>query len=137
MHAEIIELAGSINVLHCDERDPMGLNQVSLEQVMVYNPNVMVVQEKVFFDAVFHDPRWRNVRAVKGKEVPSRPTSPLQLVRPPSFFHEVSRPQMENRSNSLYPGLYRIDIVKETKEFYRLFLGIDVDGAEIRKVIYR
>ncbi len=135
MHAEIIELAGGVNVLHCDERDPMGLDQVSLEQVMVYNPDVMVVQEKVFFDAVFHDPRWQNVRAVKEKKVLLVPRVPFNWFdRPPSFMRFLG---LKWLANSLYPGLYRIDIVKETKEFYRLFLDIDVGDAEIQKVIYR
>jgi iron complex transport system substrate-binding protein len=56
------------------------------------------------------------------------------LDRPPSFMRFLG---LKWLTNCIYPGLYRIDIVKESREFYRLFLAIDVGDAEIRKVIYR
>jgi iron complex transport system substrate-binding protein len=39
--------------------------------------------------------------------------------------------------NLLYPKEYPIDIVKEARDFYRLFLGVDVSDAEMKGIIYR
>jgi len=38
-------------------------------------------------------------------------------------------------TNILHPDVYRIDIGKETREFYRLFLGVDLGDKEVRKVL--
>jgi iron complex transport system substrate-binding protein len=36
----------------------------------------------------------------------------------------------------LYPKEYQIDIVKEARGFYRLFLGVEVSNEEMRQIIY-
>lgn len=36
----------------------------------------------------------------------------------------------------LYPNEYQADIVKEAREFYRLYLDVDVPDEEMRNVIY-
>jgi iron complex transport system substrate-binding protein len=38
--------------------------------------------------------------------------------------------------HNLYPAEYKIDIAKEAKKFYKLFLGVDKSEEEIRKVIF-
>ena len=39
-------------------------------------------------------------------------------------------------ANILYPGEYKIDMVKEARDFYRLFLGVELSRDEMKGVIY-
>ncbi|NTU43252.1 MAG: hypothetical protein HGA78_09450 [Nitrospirales bacterium] len=38
-------------------------------------------------------------------------------------------------ASTLYPTRYAIDMVKETKGFYRLFLGVDITDSEVRGIL--
>jgi len=133
-HGELINLAGGVNVHRCDIKDQMGMEKVNLEQVIAYNPDLIVVQEDTFFDAIFKDPRWQTVKAVKDKRVYLIPKAPFNWFdRPPSFMRFLG---VKWFANCLYPNEYPIDIVGTAKKFYKLFLGIDLSDEEIRKVIY-
>jgi iron complex transport system substrate-binding protein len=38
-------------------------------------------------------------------------------------------------ANRLYPQAYPIDIVKQTKSFYKTFLGVTLTDQDVRKII--
>jgi iron complex transport system substrate-binding protein len=134
-HVELIRLAGGMNVHRCVARNPYGLEKVSLEQVLLYDPEVILVMDRVFYKNVFSDPIWRKIRAVRQKRVYLIPEHPINWFdRPPSFMRFIGLKWLMNR---LYPDGYRIDIVEEARYFYRLFLGIDLSDAEMREIIYR
>ncbi|MBN1626665.1 MAG: ABC transporter substrate-binding protein, partial [Deltaproteobacteria bacterium] len=48
-HSEIISIAGAKNVYHCESRDSYGMEKINIEQVMSYNPDVIVAREKAFY----------------------------------------------------------------------------------------
>ena len=60
IHVELLRIAGDRDVHRCHTSSHMGMEKVSVEQVMMYSPNVIIAQEKTFFDNVLKDPRWRN-----------------------------------------------------------------------------
>jgi iron complex transport system substrate-binding protein len=135
IHVELLQLAGDTDVHRCRTTSHRGMEKVSLEQVMLYDPDVIVAQEKVFYDSVLKDPKWRNVKAVRDGRVYLIPRTPFNWFdRPPSFMRILG---LKWLMNSLYPDEYRINIVKEAREFYRLFLDVDVTEGEMRKIIYR
>lgn len=133
MHTELIELSGGRNVYSCAPKDDFGMERISLEQVMLEDPEVILVQEKDFFDQVSSDPRWQGIRAVKNKKVYLIPRGPFNWFdRPPSFMRLLG---VKWLVNILYPDRYPIDIEKETKDFYHLFLGLDLDDKAVREVL--
>jgi iron complex transport system substrate-binding protein len=104
---------------------------------MLYNPDVIVAQEKVFYDKIVKekDPAWQNIKAVKEKRVYLIPRTPFNWFdRPPSFMRILG---LKWLMGILYPKEYRINIVKEAREFYRLFLGVEVSNEEMRHIVYR
>jgi len=134
IHAELLKLAGDGNVHHCRAANHIGMDKLSLEQVKLYDPDVIVAQEKVFFEKVFKVPAWRSVKAVRERRVYLIPRIPFNWFdRPPSFMRILG---LRWLMNSLYPDEYRIDIVKEAREFYKLFLDVDVRDEEMRNIIY-
>jgi iron complex transport system substrate-binding protein len=134
-HVELIRLAGGMNVHRCVSRNPYGMEKVSLEQVLLYDPEVILAMDRGFYQKVFKDPIWQKIRAVRQKRVYLIPAEPINWFdRPPSFMRFIGLKWVLNR---LYPDQYSIDIVKEAREFYRLFLGVEVPDAEMRRVISR
>lgn len=133
IHAELLKLAGDSNVHRCQATTHMGMEKLLPEQVKRYNPDAIVAQEKVFFDKVPKEPAWRSVKAVKEGRVFLVPRIPFNWFdRPPSFMRILG---LRWLMNSLYPDDYRIDIAKEAREFYKLFLDVDVRDQEMRSII--
>jgi iron complex transport system substrate-binding protein len=132
-HTELIGIAGGKNVHRCQTKDLYGMDKVSLEQVMLYNPDIMLVFESQFYGSVFSDPRWQTLRAVKEKRVYLIPRQPFNWFdRPPSFMRFLGAKWL---ANLFYPDRYRIDIVKETQNFFRLFLGVNLGPQEAREIL--
>jgi iron complex transport system substrate-binding protein len=52
--------------------------------------------------------------------------------RPPSFMRLLGIHWM---MHNLYPQTYPIDMVAETRHFYRLFLNVDLNEAAARKIL--
>jgi len=132
-HSELISLAGGANVHRCKARDLFGMEKVSLEQVLVYNPEVILAMDKSFYRRVWSDPRWQRVRAVRSRRVYLIPDQPVNWFdRPPTFMCLIG---LKWVMKSLYPKEYRIDIIGESRDFYRLFLGVDVPEREMKRII--
>ena len=133
IHAELIPLVGGHNVHRCQARNPMGMEKISFEQVMLYNPDVILVMENVFYKGVFSDPRWQQIKAVKNKKVYLIPNQPFNWFdRPPSFMRLLGAKWL---ANILHPEKYHANMVNETQEFFRLFLGVDLNPREAKAVL--
>lgn len=136
IHVELLQLAGDKDVHRCHTSNHKGFEKVSLEQVMLYSPNVIIAQEKVFYDKVVKekDPVWQNVKAVKEGRVYLIPRHPFNWFdRPPSFMRILG---LKWLANILYSKEYKIDIVKEASDFYQLFLGVKLSTNEMKQVVY-
>lgn len=134
-HAELISLVGARNVHHCTPRDAMGMERISFEQVAVYNPDVILVKEEAFFKKIFRDPGWKRIKAVQMRQVYLIPSLPFNWFdRPPSFMRFLG---VQWLAGILYPQNYPKDMVREAQAFYRLFLGVDATGEQIRRVMHR
>ncbi len=135
MHVELIELAGGRNVHRCASRDAYGMEKVSLEQVLLYNPDVILVFEPLFFKSIFSNPRWAQVKAVRKGKVYLIPRQPFNWFdRPPSFMRLLGLTWL---TNLLHPELYHVDLVKETQGFFALFLDVNLTRKEASEIMYR
>ena len=133
IHVELLKRAGDTDMHRCHTASHMGMEKISLEQIMLQDPDVILVQEKLFFEKVFRDPAWQHVRAVRQARVYLIPHSPFNWFdRPPSFMRILG---LQWITNLLYPKEYPLDIVKEAREFYRLFLGVEISEQEMRNIM--
>jgi iron complex transport system substrate-binding protein len=132
-HAELISLSGGRNVHRCRTGNLYGMEKISLEQVMLYNPEVMLVMENVFYRAVFSDARWQRVKAVRDKRVYLIPKQPFNWFdRPPSFMRLLGAKWL---ANLLYPKRYPINTVKEVRRFFRLYLDVELTAEEAERLV--
>jgi iron complex transport system substrate-binding protein len=120
--------AGSGAVTH-----GFGMEQVSLEQVMAYDPDVILVKEKSFFDVVYKDPRWKNLRAVRQRRVFQIPYQPFNWFdRPPSFMRLLGAQWV---LSVFHPGRVSFDLRTKTRDFYQTFLGVKLDDRQVTEIL--
>ena len=135
-HAELIGLTGADNVHYCKRGGfkVRGMEAISLEQLLRYDPDVIIAADPMFYQSVFQDSRWRNVKAVKARKVYLAPRLIFNWFdRPPSFMRLLG---MKWLAHCLYPETYRTDVVKEARAFYRLFLDVEISTDKMRETIY-
>ncbi len=134
-HAELIPMVGGRNVHRCRSTELIGLEKVSFEQVLLYNPEVILVMEDVFYRKIFSDPLWQRIKAVRNKRVYLIPREPFNWFdRPPSFMRFLGAKWV---ASCLYPTIYRTDMVKETRNFFKLFFNINLSPQEARELLHR
>ncbi|QEM70232.1 ABC transporter substrate-binding protein [Geobacter sp. FeAm09] len=133
MHTELIQLSGGKNACRLKPTSPNGMERISMEQLLVYDPEVILVKERICYERILKDARWRQLRAVRSKKVYLIPHVPFNWFdRPPSYMRLLG---VQWLTNLLHPTRYPADMMKETREFYSLFLGKELSDRETRDVL--
>ena len=105
------------------------MEKVSLEQVLGYNPEVIVASDPAFAESVRNDERWKGVRAVADGKIFIVPRSPFNWIdRPPSVMRLMGVQWLAPR---FYPERYPVDLRVATREFQRLFFGVLSSDADL------
>lgn len=131
-HTEVIDLVGGINAADIEDKGK-GNNQVSLEQIVGWNPDVVLLTSDGFFDTIGTDAGWQEINAVKNNmyfEIPSVPYN--WIDKPPAVNRFIG---IKWLGNLLYPDIYSYDMVKEAKEYYKLFYRYDLSDEEAARLL--
>ncbi len=133
-HSELIELCGGINVADCQITPGMGMTPVSMEQVLSWNPDVIIVGDHGFYQTIYSDPLWQSVPAVKAGRVYPVPLSPYPWFdRPPGVNRIIGIPWT---AGVLYPELFEdMDLKGLTLEFYSKFYHYDLTDDEVTRLL--
>lgn len=114
INGETLDRLGARNV--AAELGSGGLTQVSIEQVLGWNPDVIVTIDPNFFDAVWRDPLWRGVAAVQAGRVHLAPGVPFGWIDfPPSVNRLIG---LRWLARTLYPDAFAEDLRPAVREFY-------------------
>jgi iron complex transport system substrate-binding protein len=133
-------LGGSINVetLELVARNVAGerkggLANVSIEQVLVWNPDVIVTVDRDFAANVKKDPAWAGVAAVRNGRIYLVPTLPFGWVDfPPSANRLIGLWWL---AKILYPELFSENIREIARDFYARFYHVRPTEAQIDAVL--
>jgi len=110
-----------------------GLANVSIEQVLLWNPDVIVTIDQDFAASVRSDPAWAPVKAVRENRVHLSPKMPFGWVDfPPSVNRLIGLWWL---AKILYPERFPEDMRKLTREFYTMFYHRTPDDAQIDHVL--
>lgn len=132
-HYEAIKFAGGINPHMCLAKSGMGMEKMSLEQVILYNPDVIIAQEKEFVTTLKSDPRWQSIKAVKEGRVYLVPKIPFNWIdRPPSFMRLLG---VQWLTHVLYGMPSTEQFKEEMRFFYKLFLNIDLTDTVFETIM--
>jgi len=134
IHTQVLLLAGDLDIHRCHTSSHMGFEKLSLEQVIMDAPDVILVQERLFFDKVYTDPVWQQVKAVREHRVFYIPHTPLNWFdRPPSFMRFLG---LQWTASHVYPAEYKVDMTKETKKFFHVFLGVTLSDRDVQEMLH-
>jgi iron complex transport system substrate-binding protein len=133
VHAEALDVAGLENVAVLDRVSGSGRDEVSIEQVMLWDPDAVIIAPDSCYSDIFDDPIWAGIGAVQRKEVYEIPLGPYSwLDRPPSVQRVLGVLWL---GNLFYPELYNVDMIAETQRFYSLFWGYELTEDEARALL--
>lgn len=133
-------LGGSINVetIELLARNVAGGNRggmarVSIEQVLLWNPDIIITIDMEFAATVRSDPVWAPISAVRAGRVHLSPKLPFGWVDfPPSVNRLIGLWWL---AKILYPELFSEDIRALTADFYQRFYHVTPTPAQIDKVL--
>lgn len=130
INVETLSFLGARNVA---DQPGNGLAQVSLEQVLAWNPEVIVTIDPGFFDAVRGDPAWADVRAVKAGRIHLSPKLPFGWIDfPPSVNRMVGLWWL---AKLLYPEIFPEDIRGIARDFHTLFYQVTPSEAQLDRIL--
>lgn len=137
-HFATFKTAGAVDAADCDNTKGSGMTQVSLENVINWDPQVIIAWDDTIKggadDAIRTSPDWQSITAVQNGDVYTIPCVPYMWGdRPPSVTRYIG---MQWLANKLYPTYYDVDMVSTTKDFYKLFFSVDISDAEAREILF-
>ncbi|MFC0407004.1 ABC transporter substrate-binding protein [Roseomonas elaeocarpi] len=121
----VMELAGGLNVA----RGIQGFGKVTMEQVLAWNPEAVIVQDRyaAVADQIRQDPAWTPVRAVAANRVTVTPEYVKPWGNPVPESLALGEAWM---AKALHPELFAdIDLRARADSFYRRFYGMPYEGA--------
>jgi iron complex transport system substrate-binding protein len=124
-----VELAGGtfVAAATAEEVDTV----VTLEQVIAWDPDVIIMGRTDTTDGVLKDERWNEISAVKNGSVLLPPNGVM-------FWDYGSENVllMQFIAKALHPDLFAdIDMVKETKDYYRTFYGYELSDENAGNIL--
>src|SRR4030095_5229539 len=106
---------------------------VSIEQVLLWNPDVIITIDQDFAANVLSGPRWApgaGVRAPRGHRSPQRPFGWVDF--PPSVNRLIGLWWL---ARILYPDLFPEDLRPLTRDFYARFYHVNPSDVQIDHVL--
>jgi iron complex transport system substrate-binding protein len=114
INVEFIEQLGAVNV--AAELGKGGLVQVSIEQVLRWNPDVVVTIDPNFYALATKHPLWRELPAIKAGRFHLAPNVPFGWIDfPPSINRLIG---LRWLARILYPQAFPEDLRPIVRDFY-------------------
>lgn len=110
-----------------------GMANVSIEQVLLWDPDVIITIDQEFAVSVRRDAAWSPVKAVRDNRVHLSPKMPFGWVDfPPSVNRLIGLWWL---AKILYPDKFSEDLRQLTSEFYTQFYHATPTAAQIEHVL--
>jgi len=116
INVEALELLGARNVA---AEAPANLVTVSFEQVMLWNPEVILTSDPNFWQLAWRDPRWQATLAVQSRRVYLSPHLPFGWFDFPPGANRLLGLWWAGKL--LYPKQFDVDLRGKVVEFHRRF----------------
>lgn len=133
-HSQLIEICGGKNIADCKISPGYGQTEVSIEQIISWNPEVIIAADMNFYSEIYENPLWKEIDAVKNKRVYPVPSTAFSWFdRPPGVNQIIGIPWT---AKMLYPEKFEdIDMASAAKNFHEQFYHISLTDAEIAEIL--
>lgn len=126
-HADTINYMGDNLAVIKDVVSSGDGNESDLEQIMVWDPDVIIFDYTSIYDDVADLPEWQAVKAVSQGQYYRTPYGPYGwLSSPPAVQRYLGLLWL---GNLLYPEYVSYDLQEEVTEYYALFYGCELTAA--------
>jgi iron complex transport system substrate-binding protein len=126
--SEVVDLVGARNVVGKDT-GPRAIVDISPEQILGWQPDVILTVDRRFYAAVRTDPVWREVSAVQAGHIHFVPDLPFSWFdNPPAANRLIGLLWL---GKLLYPASFPQDIRAEARRFYALFYQQEPSDAQL------
>ena len=133
-HGQLIDLCGGINVAELPTDSNSSSVQVSIEQVMSWNPDVIICNDPDFYNGIYNDSNWASINAVKNHQVYCSPQSPFKWFDRPTGANMIMG--VPWTAKVIYPDKYTDLHLKDlTKEFYSNFYHYDLSDQQVTTLL--
>jgi iron complex transport system substrate-binding protein len=134
IEADWTRAAGVVNVSVGEKLHARGDKFFAgMEQIMIWNPEVIIVNEAGVDQEILQDPKWAAIKAVQDKKVFPIPVGISRWGHPGSLETPLA---ILWTAMTVYPELFSdIDLKTEIKRFYSRFFNLDLDDAMVEKIL--
>lgn len=123
-HAETVNMMGNNLAVVEDVVSKGSGNEVDLEQILVWNPDVIIFAPDSCYDTIADEAQWQSVTAVATGQYYKTPYGPYGwLSSPPAVQRYLG---MLWLGALLYPEYADYDLQTEVTAYYKLFYGCDL-----------
>ncbi|MGB8435782.1 MAG: iron ABC transporter substrate-binding protein [Burkholderiales bacterium] len=130
INVEILDFLGARNVAAASRG---GLVNVSLEQVITWDPEVIITTDPHFYRDIWTDERWAGVAAVRARRVHLAPHLPFGWFDFPPGANRLIGLYWAGRV--LYPTAFPDDLRERAKEFFELFYHRRPSNAQLDALV--
>ncbi|AJC11557.1 ABC transporter substrate-binding protein [Berryella intestinalis] len=131
--AQVVDMV-SDNVAVVDNASGKGSgNEVSLEQIALWNPDLIIFQKGSVYDAVGSDPAWAGISAISSGNYYEVPNSPWCWMNNPPTVNQLLGMQWFARL--LYPNAFDDSIQDAAKTYYKTMYGYDLGDEELSELL--
>ncbi len=123
-HSGVIDMMAN-NVAVVENVSSKGTgNEVDMEQILNWNPDVIVFSENSIYDTVGEDPVWQSVSAIESGRYYEVPFGPYNWIGQPPAVQRLLG--MVWLGKLLYPEAATYDLYDEVAQYYQLFYHCDL-----------
>ena len=123
-HSGVIDMmANNVSVVENVSSKGTG-NEVDMEQILNWNPDVIVFSENSIYDTVGDDPVWQSVSAIESGRYYEVPFGPYNWIGQPPAVQRLLG--MMWLGKLLYPQAADYDLYDEVAQYYQLFYHCDL-----------
>jgi len=104
-----------------------------IEQILIWNPDVIIVNEDGVDQKILTDKKWSPIKAVQNNKVFSIPVGISRWGHPGGLETPLA---ILWTAKTVYPDLFQdIDLKKEIFIFYKTFFNLELDEVMINKIL--
>ena len=133
LQAETLALAGGTNAIAAPPGFNGNLINVSLEDVLAANPEIMIASDSTFAAAATTLPGWRDVAAVRNRRVYVVPDIPFGWFDAPPGLNRLLGVQWLARI--FYPKLFAEPLGPRITAFHRLYYHREPTDTQVRALL--
>lgn len=133
VQAQVVDMVAN-NVVVVEDVVGKGTgNEVSLEQIALWNPELIIFQKGSIYDTVGDDPAWAGIDAIANDNYYEVPNSPWCWMNNPPTVNMLMGMQWLPRL--LYPDAFDDTIQDVTKAYYSTMYNYDLSDAELDELL--